>query len=459
MAVPTVPTRLHSFTSHSVTQPSQPHDGDKLDAEINQLIATDTAILAFARQAIADDGTVKLAAISAHLEDVTTGPAGPQGPAGNDGSDGADGADGLSYVPDEIGVTADRTQYNAEVAGFAFLDTEAGLLYWKLSNTVADWSAGVAFGQGPQGEQGVPGPQGLQGDQGDPGPQGIPGTNGMDGQDGATGTPGMVARGTWDVGTAYVVGDIVTKDGTAVFVAIQASTGRDPATEPLFWTQILDNTALLAAPTVAKQTGATGALLLPAGTTAQRPAGNPGAGVVWKRRNTETGENEANYGAGWEDEGGGGAWIDHGLTGLTSGATREWVGLPPGILRFEIVTESFAQIPSQRLILTLGDSGGYETSGYGSTASRLSDGLILENFGAGFLFNGSQAASNLFARWRIERQSPDNNNWFMGMALFRYAEAPIGLYGRKVLSAELDRLRMSASSFFTGDFRVRYQLA
>ncbi|MEM1284955.1 MAG: hypothetical protein AAGH43_06175 [Pseudomonadota bacterium] len=218
--------------------------------------------------------------------------------------------------------------------------------------------------------------------------------------------------------------------------------------------------AILAAQALrAAVTGANGALETPAGTTAQRPAGNPAAGVVWKRRNTETGENEANYGAGWEDEGGGGAWIDHGLSGVTSGATREWTGLPPGILKLDIVTESYAQIPNQRLLLTLGDSGGYETSGYGSTASRLSDGLILENFAAGFLLNGSQQVQNYFGRWRIERQSPENNSWFMGMAVFRHSQAPIGLYGRKILSGELDRLRMSCPTSFQNEFRVRYQLA
>eukprot|EP00752_Nemacystus_decipiens_P019183 g17239.t1 len=285
MAVPSIPARLYSYTNHSVTQPDQPHDGDKLDAEFNQLIATDTALLAFMRQAIEDDGTIKLAAISAHLASVTTG---PQGPQGDPGTDGADGADGQSYVPDAIGVTADRTQYNAEIQGFAFLDTEAGLLYWKLSNTVADWSTGVAFGQGPAGPAGATGPAGPTGATG---ATGAAGTNGADGAQGPQGTPGMVPRGAWDNATAYITGDIVTVGGTAVYVALQDHTGRDPATETLFWTKILDNDALVSS---ILPDGPTGTFTRPRMTTTARDALDMTSKAAgYEIYNTTTGQVEA----------------------------------------------------------------------------------------------------------------------------------------------------------------------
>lgn len=112
------------------------------------------------------------------------GPYGPQGPQGTQGVQGIQGVTGLqgiqgltgqSYVPSFVGPTAGKAVHDADVAGTSYLDTTLGKLYWKLTNTSGDWSAGVNFTTGPQGVQGVQGvvgPQGVQGATGQEGPAG-----------------------------------------------------------------------------------------------------------------------------------------------------------------------------------------------------------------------------------------------------------------------------------------------
>lgn len=121
------------------------------------------------------------------------GPQGSQGIIGPQGPQGPEGPIGQSFEPDATGLTADRAAYDAEPANFSFLDTEAGVIYWKLANYLGAWSDGVNFGRGPTGLQGPEGPQGIQGPQGpqgDEGPQGIQGPQGVVGPVGPEGPQG-----------------------------------------------------------------------------------------------------------------------------------------------------------------------------------------------------------------------------------------------------------------------------
>jgi hypothetical protein len=119
-----------------------------------------------------------------------TGPTGPTGATGPQGLTGPEGPTGLSFDPDAVGLTADRSAYDAEPMGYAFLDVEVGQIYWKLSNTLADWSTGVDFGRGPAGAVGATGPTGPQGPTGATGAVGPQGEQGVTGPAGATGPQG-----------------------------------------------------------------------------------------------------------------------------------------------------------------------------------------------------------------------------------------------------------------------------
>lgn len=138
------------------------------------------------------------------------GPTGAQGPVGVQGPQGAEGPIGKSFDPDASGLTADRDAYNAEPANFSFLDVETGTVYFKLSNGVAAWSAGVPFGRGPQGLQGV---QGIQG---------------------PAGPVGLNHRGTWASSIAYAVRDTVFHDGS-YFLCLTDHVGVQPDVAASEW--------------------------------------------------------------------------------------------------------------------------------------------------------------------------------------------------------------------------------
>lgn len=106
------------------------------------------------------------------------GPAGPEGPHGPEGPEGPAGVAGPSFDADVRDLAANRPSYDNRLKGFSFLAIDTGLLSFKLSATVGDWSPGFPFGrgeQGPRGFQGIRGLQGLRGLQGIQGIQGIPG--------------------------------------------------------------------------------------------------------------------------------------------------------------------------------------------------------------------------------------------------------------------------------------------
>lgn len=58
------------------------------------------------------------------------------------------GTDGQSFVPNATGTLAERTAYNSEEKGFAYLvtsGTDEGKIFFKLSEGTADWSTGIQF--------------------------------------------------------------------------------------------------------------------------------------------------------------------------------------------------------------------------------------------------------------------------------------------------------------------------
>ena len=115
------------------------------------------------------------------------GDVGPQGAQGPIGPEGPRGPAGASFVADASGLSSEKHYFDSQRKGFSFLAMDVGLLYWKLSDDIGDWSSGFEFGQGPEGPQGERGEKGergetgLTGPKGDQGEQGVPGADGEDG--------------------------------------------------------------------------------------------------------------------------------------------------------------------------------------------------------------------------------------------------------------------------------------
>lgn len=70
---------------------------------------------------------------------------------------GEQGEPGKSFSVDATGLMSERSQYDAEAAGFSFIATDEGNLYIKNSDSSGDWSDAIPF-QGPAGADGDPGP-------------------------------------------------------------------------------------------------------------------------------------------------------------------------------------------------------------------------------------------------------------------------------------------------------------
>jgi hypothetical protein len=185
------------------------------------------------------------------------GPEGPQGPQGIVGPQGPQGIIGPSFNPNAFGTGTDRALYDDSAKGFAYLSLNEGLMYWKLSNTHADWSTGVAFGQGqqgvqgPQGVTGAVGPIGPAGPTGPTGPQGVQGVVGPTGPAGATGpagTYGMLWKGTYVGTTNYDPKDVVYWLGESF---IRVGTGQTINVQPdntTYWQKVAAKGASVTGP-------------------------------------------------------------------------------------------------------------------------------------------------------------------------------------------------------------------
>ncbi len=149
-----------------------------------------------------------------------TGPQGPQGPQGERGE---------AFQFDATGLKSERSQYDSEAKGFAFLATDEGNVYIKNSAASGDWSDAIAFrgdkgdkgdiGEpGPQGPKGDPGDTGIQGPKGDKGDIGEPGPQGPKGDTGSSGAAAVsfaVFTAVTDETTFAGTAQLINADGTA----------------------------------------------------------------------------------------------------------------------------------------------------------------------------------------------------------------------------------------------------
>ncbi len=99
-------------------------------------------------------------------------------------------------------------------------------------------ATGAAGSDGNDGAQGTQGIQGIQGIQGDTGSTGATGATGPQGIQGIQGPAGLVWRGAWSSATAYVLGDVVSRDGHS-YVNILASTNNQPP-NATYWELLAD---------------------------------------------------------------------------------------------------------------------------------------------------------------------------------------------------------------------------
>lgn len=67
---------------------------------------------------------------------------------------GIKGDKGEAFTVNATGTVSQKSNYDTQVTGFAFLATDESKIYFKNSATSGDWSAGSAFGKGDKGDTG-----------------------------------------------------------------------------------------------------------------------------------------------------------------------------------------------------------------------------------------------------------------------------------------------------------------
>lgn len=153
-------------------------------------------------------------------------------------------------------------------------------------------------------------------------------------------------------------------------------------------------------------------------------------------------------------------------TSVSPSGTAEaaFTGLPSGLNRITVMMSSLSSAGTSLLILQLGDSGGYEGSGYQNAGTRLTNGNLVEtsdgSSGAGFDLRVTNASYTLDGSIVLTRLS--GNTWVAHGALANTNNTGVHVVsGAKGLSAELDRLRITpvngSDTFDAGEVNIIYE--
>lgn len=143
----------------------------------------------------------------------------------------------------------------------------------------------------------------------------------------------------------------------------------------------------------------------------------------------------------------------------TSGTSFDYTGLPAGLNKITLIFKEVSQTGTDDFLVTIGDSGGLETTGYLSTTKEI-DGTAVatQNSAVGFLHYGTAAARVFSGTIVLTRQS--GNTWIAvgqmkgNTAILNFSA------GSKTLSGELTQLRLAGASggvFDAGAINIQYE--
>ena len=155
--------------------------------------------------------------------------------------------------------------------------------------------------------------------------------------------------------------------------------------------------------------------------------------------------------------------LNEGTSADTPASTISFESLPSGIDRIILAIDRASTTGSDRIILELGDSGGYETSGYESWAKTMGGSSFSTGASLTTAFDVSASISNTeFYSGTIELMRVNSNNWVMNGNLQGNGDNRKLSGGRKALSGELDRVRLNTtgtSTFDGGQVQIYWFLA
>ena len=144
----------------------------------------------------------------------------------------------------------------------------------------------------------------------------------------------------------------------------------------------------------------------------------------------------------------------------TSGTSIDFESLPSGIRRITIMLANVSTNGTSEMIVQLGDSGGYETSGYSSRTADL--GTTQESSSDGFKLSTDMGATHVY-HGAFYIDNIDGNTWVCTGQMSRSDGGNIyRTGGSKALSAECDRIRLTtqggSNTFDAGTVNIMYEV-
>ncbi len=146
----------------------------------------------------------------------------------------------------------------------------------------------------------------------------------------------------------------------------------------------------------------------------------------------------------------------------TSGTTIDFTGIPAGVRSIDIMFEGVSVDGTQDMLIQIGDSGGFETTGYVSTTMLIANGgsATSTSSTAGFVFSSNAATDVLSGIMSLRLKDPDNFTWVSGHNASVNTTTVTSGGGHKSLSAELTQVRITSVStpddFDAGSINIQY---
>ncbi len=127
----------------------------------------------------------------------------------------------------------------------------------------------------------------------------------------------------------------------------------------------------------------------------------------------------------------------------TSGTAWGFTGVPAGSQRLALMFNGWSTNGTSAPLIQLGDSGGYENSGYLGAGSIITTAVSTTNFTTGF-GTTTGVEVTLHGTVYLERENTSSNTWECSGTLYDSAAArSYTIGGKKSLSGELDRIQLT----------------
>ena len=142
----------------------------------------------------------------------------------------------------------------------------------------------------------------------------------------------------------------------------------------------------------------------------------------------------------------------------TSGTSVTFGSIPAGTKLILVMFEGMGFSASVNILVTIGDSGGLETSGYVSTSTKV-DGAspATVNSTAAFIINYDHYTRTTSGIMTLALKDSSNFTWISSHATKNITDNTSYGGGDKSLSAELTQVSISGGTFDEGSINIMYQ--